>query len=161
YDYSTYLREQYGRAGEFSPTTINPAVGIPGATIFDGTGPGRCGCDIAHNYPWAFGPRFGMAYQVLPKTVFRLGIGVVYGGTPLNNNAAGTLASSSATTTGAFSQTVTTLATGIPVSYRPRPWPTYDAGLYPTSAPVPGASPVWMDPNAGRPSRQVQWSIGF
>ncbi len=42
YDYSTYLREQYGRAPEFSPTTPNPSVGgLPGATIFDGCFPGR------------------------------------------------------------------------------------------------------------------------
>jgi hypothetical protein len=162
YDYSTYLREEYGRAAEFSPTTPNPAVGgILGASIFDGSGPGRCNCDIAHNYPYAFGPRLGIAYQVLPKTVFRLGVGIVYGGTATNNNSAGTLASSSASVTAGFGQTVTTLAQGIPVSDRPRPWPTYDPGLYPTSAPIPGASPVWMDPNAGRPPRQVQWSIGF
>src|SRR5437867_11138434 len=68
YDYSTYLREQYGRAPEFSPTTPNPSAGnLPGAAIYDGSGPGRCGCDIAHNYPYAFGPRLGAAYQITPK----------------------------------------------------------------------------------------------
>ena len=161
YDFSTYLREQYGRAAEFSPTTIHPVLGIPGAAIYDGHGPGRCNCDIAHNYPYAFGPRFGMAYQALPKTVFRIGIGIVYGGTAVNNNAAGGLASSTASTTAGFSQWVTTLADGIPTTFRPRPWPTYDPGFYPTSVPTPGTGPTWMDPNAGRPPRQVQWSIGF
>lgn len=161
YDFSTYLRETYGRAAEFSPTTIHPILGILGAAIYDGSGPNHCNCDIAHNYPYAFGPRFGMAYQVLPKTVFRLGLGVVYGGTAVNNNAAGGLASSTASTTASFSQWTTTLSDGIPVSFRPRPWPVYDAGFYPTSAPTPGTSPVWMDPNAGRPPRQVQWSVGF
>src|SRR5262245_58966624 len=161
YDYSTYLREQYGRAPQFSPTTIHPTLGIPGAAIYDGDGPGRCNCDIARNYPYAFGPRFGMAYQIAPKTVFRIGIGVVYGGTAVNNNAAGGLASSTASSTAAFGQSITTLATGIPVSFRPRPWPTYDSAFYPTSAPTPGSAPTWMDPGAGRPPRQIQWSVGF
>src|SRR6185295_7437037 len=113
YDYSTYLREQYGRAPEFSPTTPNPAVGGRlGAAIYDGnSGPGRCNCDIAHNYPLAFGPRLGVAYQINPKTVLRAGFGIVYGGTATNNNAASGLAGSSATTPpSSFGFPVTTLA---------------------------------------------------
>jgi Carboxypeptidase regulatory-like domain/TonB dependent receptor len=167
YDYSTYLREQYGRAPEFSPTTIHPKLGIPGAAVYDGSGPGRCDCDIAKNYPYAFGPRLGVAYQVTPKTVFRAGFGIVYSSTASNNNAAGGLAGSSALTPApSFGIPVTTLAQGIPTSFRPAPWPSYDAGYFPTvpngSAFVtPGTGPVWMDPNAGRPARQAQWSIGF
>jgi len=166
YDYSTYLREQYGRAPQFSPTTIHPTLGLPGAAIYDGSGPGRCNCDIAKNYPWGFGPRLGAAYQITPKTVFRAGFGVVYSGTASNNNAAGGLAGSTAATNApSFGLAVTTLAQGIPVSFRPAPWPSYDAGYFPTfprnGVPTPGAGPVWMDPNAGRPARQYQWSIGF
>jgi hypothetical protein len=167
YDYSTYLREEYGRAPEFSPTTVHPTLQIPGAAIYDGHGPGRCNCDIAHNYPDAFGPRLGAAYQITPKTVFRAGFGVVYSGTATNNNAASGLAGSSATTpASSFGIPVTTLAQGIPTSFRPAPWPSYDAGYFPTvprgsSVVTPGTGPVWMDPNAGRPARQVQWSIGF
>jgi hypothetical protein len=167
YDYSTYLREQYGRAPQFSPTTIHPIFGIPGAAIYDGYGPGRCNCDIARNYPWGFGPRLGAAYQITPKTVFRGGFGIVYSGTASNNNAAGGLAGSSATTNApSFGLPVTTLSVGIPVSFRPAPWPSYDAGYFPTiprNSPTspPGQAPVWMDPNAGRPARQYQWSVGF
>ncbi len=167
YDYSTYLREQYGRAPEFSPTTINPKVGIPGAAIYDGSGPGRCGCDIAKNYPWAFGPRLGAAFQITPKTVFRSGFGIVYSGTATNNNSGSGLAASSASTpASSFGIPVTSLAQGIPVSFRPAPWPSYDPGYFPTvprgnAFITPGAGPVWMDPNAGRPARQYQWSIGF
>src|SRR5437867_10199848 len=167
YVYSTYLREGHGRAPEFSPTAIHPALGIPGAAIYDGNGPGRCNCDIAQNYPYAFGPRLGSAYQITPKTVFRAGFGIVYSGTASNNNAAGGLAGSSAATpASSFGIPVTTLAQGIPLSFRPAPWPSYDPGYFPTvprgSAVVtPGAGPVWMDPNAGRPARQYQWSIGF
>ena len=167
YDYSTYLREQYGRAPAFSPTTPNPSVGnIPGAAIYDGNGPGRCNCNIAHNYPWAFGPRLGAAYQITSKTVFRLGFGIVYSGTAANNNAAGGLAGSTAQTLApSFGVPVTTLSAGLPLSFRPAPWPTYDPGYFPTfprnGIPNPGPGPVWMDPNAGRPARQYQWSVGF
>jgi hypothetical protein len=167
YDYSTYLRETYGRAPEFSPTTIHPTLGIPGAAIYDGKGPGRCNCDIARNYPWGFGPRLGTAYQITPKTVFRAGFGIVYSGTAANNNSGSGLAGSSATTLApSFGIPVTTLVQGIPLSFRPAPWPSYDPGYFPTvprnsTNVTPGPGPVWMDPNAGRPARQYQWSIGF
>jgi Carboxypeptidase regulatory-like domain/TonB dependent receptor len=167
YDYSTYLREQYGRAPEFSPTTIHPTLGIPGAAIYDGSGPGRCNCDIARNYPWAFAPRLGAAYQITPKTVFRLGFGIVYSGTAANNNAGGGLAASSANNVApSFGVPVTTLSEGLPLSFRPVPWPSYDPGYFPTFPRngvqgAPGPGPVWMDVNAGRPARQYQWSIGF
>jgi len=165
YDYSTYLREQYGRAPEFSPTTPNPAVGGRlGAAIYDGSsGPGRCNCDIAHNYPFAFGPRLGVAYQINPKTVLRAGFGIVYGGTATNNNAASGLAGSSATTPGlGFGLPVTTLAVGFPASAYPPAWPNTNAGQFPTSAPNPGVfGGAFMDQNSGRPARQYQWSVGL
>jgi hypothetical protein len=165
YDYSTYLREQYGRAPFFSPTTPNPAVGnIPGAVIFDGHGAGHCNCSLAKNYPWGFAPRLGLAYQINSKTVFRGGFGIVYGNTASNNNASGGLAGSTSTHTTAFGLPITTLANGIPSSFDPVPWPNLDPGQYnPTPTPAPGmpAPAPFLDPNAGRPPRQYQWSIGF
>src|SRR5206468_1538077 len=132
----------------------------------DGNGPGRCNCNIAHNYPWAFGPRLGAAYQITPKTVFRLGFGIVYSGTAANNNATGGLAGSTAQTLApSFGVPVTTLSAGLPLSFRPAPWPNYDPGYFPTfprnGVPNPGPGPVWMDSNAGRPARQYQWSVGL
>src|SRR5262249_31006581 len=57
YDFQTYLREQYGRIAYFSASTPNPGVGGRlGAVAFDGSLPGHCMCDIAHNYPYAYGP---------------------------------------------------------------------------------------------------------
>ena len=162
YDYSTYLQEQYGRAPSFSPTALNPVVGIPGAVVFDGSGPGHCNCNIAKNYPWGFAPRLGLAYQINAKTVLRGGFGIVYGNTESNNNASGGLAGSSAVTPApAFGLPVTTLAQGIPASFNPPVWPNLDPGQY-NKGPVPVAlSAPFMDPNAGRPPRQYQWSIGF
>ena len=165
YDYSTYLQEQYGRDPFFSPTTPNPAPGlgnIPGAMIFDGSGPGHCNCNLASNYPFAFAPRLGLAYQITPKTVFRAGFGIVYAGTEANNNAGGGLAGSS-TSNSALSpyNAVTTLSTGIPASFDPVPWPNLNPGQFNlTGAPVALNNP-FLDPNAGRPARQYQWSIGF
>jgi hypothetical protein len=162
YDYSTYLQEQYGRAPFFSAAAINTKAGIPGGTIYDGDGPGRCNCNIAHNYPFAIAPRLGAAYQINSKTVFRIGFGIVYSGTATNNQASAGLAGSSNTNTApTFGAPVTTLAVGIPVSFRPAPWPSYDPGQYPTSFPTPGASAPWIDQNAGRPARQYQWSVGL
>ena len=75
YDYMRYYQEQYGRSPNFAPDLANPtAGGHPGAVNYQAT----CHCDFAHNYPLAFGPRFGFAYQVLPKTVVRGGFGIVY-----------------------------------------------------------------------------------
>jgi hypothetical protein len=169
YDYSTYLQEEYGRAPFFSPTTPNPAVGgILGAMEFDRSGPGHCNCDLAKNYPFAAAPRLGLAYQFLPKTVLRAGFGIVYAGTEANNNAVPGIAGSSSTvTTPSFGLPVTTLSAGIPASYDPAPWPNLNPsqfnipsapGVYP---PVSIAANPFMDPNAGRPARQYQWSVGI
>jgi len=161
YDYSTYLQEQYGRAPSFSSTAINPKAGIPGAAIYDGNGPLRCNCNISHNYPFGFGPRLGLAYQITSKTVLRAGFGIVYNGTGQNNGAAGTVANASGSgTVGTFGNALTTLSTGYLSQFNPRAWPSYDPAFFPTSFPVPATGPVAYDPNAGRPARQYQWSVG-
>ncbi len=161
YDYSTYLREQYGRAPFFSPTTLHPALGVLGAAVYDGSGTGRCNCDLAHNYALGFGPRLGLAYQANSKTVVRLGFGLVYSGTAQHNNAGGGLAGSSATNAaGTFGDQLIQFSDGIPTSLRPPSWPTYNPAQFPTASPTPGPGPVFMDQNAGRPARQYQWSIG-
>jgi hypothetical protein len=162
YDYSTYLREQYGRAPFFSRTAPNPTVGnIPGAMIFDGSGPGHCNCDLAHNYPWAFGPRLGLAFQINPKTVFRGGFGIVYNGTAQGNGYAPTLAGATSTISGNFGEAITTLSAGFPVQSWPAFWPNYNPGQYPLTG-TPASNTVYeLDPNAGRPARQYQWSVGL
>jgi outer membrane receptor protein involved in Fe transport len=79
YDFQTYLKEHNGYMFNVSPSTPNPtAGGLPGAIIFEGYGGGRCNCAFAHNYPWAFQPRLGLAYQITSKTVFRMGAGISY-----------------------------------------------------------------------------------
>jgi len=78
YDYFTHPTEQYGRQPSLSPSVPNPtAGGFSGGIIYEAT----CNCSFAKDYRYAFGPRFGLAYQFLEKTVFRMGIGIAYDGT--------------------------------------------------------------------------------
>ena len=137
----------------------NPSAGGRlGAVVFEGYGAGRCNCALAKNYPWAFGPRLGAAYQINPRTVFRAGWGIVYSGTPDNNGATAGIPVPVPVNSPAFGQAVMTLRNGIP--FAPTQWPNFDAGQFP----VPGtisAPKVYLDQNAGRPARQVQWSIGL
>jgi hypothetical protein len=161
WDYATYLQESQGRAPSFSLTAIHPLAGIPGASIYDGDGTGRCNCNFAHNYPYAFAPRLGAAYQINNKTVLRFGFGVVYAGTEQGNQISTTVANSAGGgTSGTFGTALTQLSAGYPTQFNPRQWPTYDPAFFPTSFPVPGAAPTNYDRNAGRPGRQYQWSVG-
>jgi hypothetical protein len=162
WDYSTYSREQYGRAPNFSATTPNPtAGGRLGAPIFEGYGPGRCNCDFAHNYPYAIGPRIGAAYQITPKTVLRAGWGLVYTSTP-NANLANTAVSSTPFTAPSPYAYAMLLRDGIPLTPDQYAWPNFSPGLYPSSPSAIGVSPMpLIDPNAGRPARQNQWSVGL
>jgi hypothetical protein len=102
-----------------------------------------------------------VAYQITTKTVFRAGFGIVYGGTETNNNASsGFAGSSNSATTSSFGSPITTLAVGIPDSYIPPAWPNLNPGQFNiTGTPYSGAI-NFIDPNAGRPPRQYQWSIG-
>jgi hypothetical protein len=159
YDYGTYPKEQYGRIPDFSPTTPNPSAGgLPGAVVFEGYGPGRCNCELAKNYPWAFGPRLGAAYQINSKTVFRAGWGIVYNGTPDNNGATAGIPAPVPVNSPAFGQAVMTLRNGIP--FAPTQWPNFDPGQFPVAGTI-STPKVYLDQNAGRPARQVQWSIGL
>jgi long-subunit fatty acid transport protein len=78
YDYLSLIKEQYGRNSSVGFDIPNPVAGNRlGSVIYEAT----CKCRFAHNYPWAFGPRLGAAYQIDSKTVLRMGVGVAYGGT--------------------------------------------------------------------------------
>ena len=162
YDYSTYLQEEFGRGPDFSPGTLNPAVGnIPGAVIFEGHAPGHCNCNFARNYPFAVSPRLGLAYQINSKTVFRTGFAIVYNGTEANNNSGGGGSSSSVVPTPTFGNAITTLSQGIPSTFNPPPWPNLAPGQFNTTGAPVTLSASLIDPNAGRPPRQYQWSAGF
>ena len=167
YDYQTYLKEQYGRWANFSPTTPNPgiistATGQPllGATIFEGSGPGHCNCDYANTYKYAFGPRIGLAYQIAPKTVLRAGIGISYGRTPELGYLDNTISSFVNYGLGNAPGTAASLVhTGPPANYQVV-WPDIRADAFPR-LPSLNAPAAAFDRNAGRPPRTVQWSFGL
>src|SRR5262249_13613028 len=117
--------------------------------------------ELAHNYPWGFAPRLGVAYQINSKTVFRGGFGIVYASTSDNNNAAGGFGISNAFSASTPGLPVMQLSGGVPAQFAPRPVPIIDPGLYPRGS-IPNSNPPGaVDQNAGRPPRQYQWSIGF
>jgi hypothetical protein len=163
YDYQTYLKEGAGRIPSFGYNTPNPAYpGLNGAVIFEGYGPGKCNCEFASNYPYAFGPRLGLAYQITPKTVFRGGIGVSYSQTA--DLEMWSLRFGSDVYFGpnsTFGLPVGLLKNGPNVNGTPVTpvWPNYDAGQAPVS---PGAAFMTsMDRHAGYPPRQLMWSVGI
>jgi hypothetical protein len=172
WDYGSYYKEQYGRAMSFSPSTPNPSAGgQPGAWFFEGSGPGRCNCTFGSNYPYAVGPRIGLAYQITPKTVLRAGWGLIYNQTSTNQTGVNTggIAATNTVNSPGLGQPSMVLANGIPAAAIPT-YPNFDPGiapLYPTggqATPVLGvggfANAGWVDPNIARPARQNQWNIG-
>jgi hypothetical protein len=158
YDFQTYLREEHGRIPYFSASTANPtAGGRLGAVAFDGDGPGHCNCGIAHNYPWAYGPRIGLAYQITPKTVLRTGAGISYFKTTDNGLNSFSTGSQYIYTAPTYGTPAYSLQSGVPYKIV---WPNLDPG----QVPLPGtfASPSQqIDPHAGRPARILQWSFGL
>jgi hypothetical protein len=163
WDHATYLKELEGRLANFSPATPNPSAGgLLGAVAFEGNGAGKCNCAFAKNYPYAFQPRLGAAYQISPKTVLRIGFGIVYSGTADSNSAvSGGLTSVQPVNSPTFGNPVMGLRTGIP--FAPLPYPNFDVGQFPQPgyAATQGGTPsAYYDGNAGRPARQWQWSIG-
>jgi Carboxypeptidase regulatory-like domain/TonB dependent receptor len=157
YDYFTYSREQYGRTPNFSATTPNPtANGRRGASIYEGDGAGRCNCSFAQNYPFAFGPRLGIAYQINTKTVLRAGFGVNYSSSPGGiQGAAGAAQTANAP---GFADSAMDLRSSV---YPVNPtWPDLRVDLFPNPRDFAG-QPGLIDQNSGRPARQTQWSIGL
>jgi len=159
YDYATYPKEQYGRMPTLAPGLANPtAGGHPGGILYEAT----CNCSFSKNYPYAFGPRLGLAYQITPKTVLRAGIGVTYDGTATAATGTASASPSNAFSAPGFGAEAMTLQNGVPQAYV-LPWPNLNAGAYPNPnfpASLNGPTSV-VDQNGGRPARQIQWSIGL
>ena len=81
YDLQNPPIEDRNRDSSFSPATPNPSAGnLPGAVLYQGSGPDTCNCSNFLNlYKFSFGPRIGAAFQLTPKTVIRAGWGFFYG----------------------------------------------------------------------------------
>jgi hypothetical protein len=101
----------------------------------------------------------------MDKTVLRAGFGIVYTGTPQYNLSGGAAAASNPIGPSADAgREIMTLAAGVPLTRAQIAWPNFNPGYYPinsAASPVGGGPPYVVDPNAGRPGRQYQWSIGL
>lgn len=169
WDYETYLKEQYGRMPDTVFNVANPAVGgRNGATLFEGSGPGRCNCAFSHNYPYAWGPRLGVAYQIASGTVLRGGFGVNYA--QASNNAF-----LSYNDTVFYSLNGSSY--GIPfMTFGPNPfapgnsqgnaalvYPYFNAGVFPVAVGgqlVPDSPFINID-RSSRPPRILTWSVSL
>lgn len=165
YDFTMYLREQYGRVPIWSASTPNPKIINPvtnqpllGAVVYEGSGPGHCNCFAAHNYPYGFGPRLGVAYQINPKTVFRAGAGVQYGRAPEFGWLGGSINSlvNFSTQNPYFPQFYLSQGLNVPTTY-----PSTNPGFYPITPASRDNTVYTIDQNAGKPARIFTWSIGF
>jgi hypothetical protein len=169
YDLTTQPHEQYGRLGKFDPALPNASAGGRlGATEYASA----CGCSYYEPvYPYALGPRLGIAYQVAPKTVLRGGWGVVYtpviaGGVSTGYGIAGGIvstngvypvAANSPTYVPAASQFVNIETPGAIVAPT---WPVTNPNVYPNPG-TTSPAPVMADVNQNRLPRQNQFSFGI
>jgi hypothetical protein len=169
WDYQGAADEIHQRFAEFSPTTPNPSAGgLLGATIYEGNGPGRCDCSFTHTYPYAIGPRLGVAYQITPKTVFRGGWGFTYG-TTVNFNYISNTPIIGGASIGYNDVSFVAPSFGTPAATFAQGLPYTQAQLYPTTlsggiVPFPGqlnSPPYFIDPGGGRPPRINQWNLGL
>ena len=152
WDYATAAQEEYGRSADLGTNVPNPAVGNRlGAPIFQAT----CGCTFVKNYPYAIGPRLGIAYQINSKTVFRGGWGLAYGFAP----------DISLQNTADVTQTPTGVNAFLPVNVPgtiPQPtWPNFQVNQTPLAGATTSGFLGYLDPGASRPPRQDQWSLGL
>jgi Carboxypeptidase regulatory-like domain/TonB dependent receptor len=151
WDYDTLNTEEHGRSADLGLNVPDPAAGGRlGAPIFQAT----CNCSFGTNYPYAIGPRLGLAYQIDSKTVFRGGWGVAYA--PPNDLTLANTADLTNTATGINNYFTLNTPGTIPQPV----WPNFSPG----QAPLPGTTTAsflsYIDPHASRPGRQNQWSVG-
>jgi hypothetical protein len=152
WDYGTYPTETYGRIASFGAGVPNPSAGGHlGGVIYEAT----CKCRFARNYPYAVGPRIGVAYHLQPRTVLRGGVGLVHN---VTNVAASTPLSYQDGGTPGFGESLFQLQSGVPGNIHPT-FPNFSPGALPLPNTV-GGPPTFLDQNAGRPARQIQWSLG-
>ncbi len=172
YDYQTYMKEQYGRMQNASFGTFDSKLGRNGAVLYGAS----CNCEFSHNYPFAFGPRLGGAYQIDAKTVLRGGVGIQYDVAQapngflysaadyyqINPNGYGiSPMQNTANPAQNGLQGGNPYAAGNPFGNIPIVWPNLDQNKYPyynNGIATPGTPIIFFD-NNNRPGRVLTWSL--
>jgi hypothetical protein len=173
WDYQTYMKEQYGRMQNASLTTPDAALGRNGAVLYGAT----CNCDFSHNYPFAFGPRLGGAYQLDTKTVIRGGGGFQYDVAEAPNGVLYSAADYYTINPNGYGisplqntanpaqnglQGGNAYAPGNSFGNIPVVWPNLNQNKYPVynnGIGAPATPAIFFDPH-NRPGRIFTWSIG-
>jgi hypothetical protein len=171
WDYFNLWTEEHGRLQNADFTAPNPLLGGRLGTVEYGQ---TCNCTFAQPYPFSIGPHLGVAWQITPKTVFRAGGAINYGGAPDQAGLNASVADFLGITPPGYGLPAAILKNGDP--YAPgnvfgNPVLTYN-NFYnpatpqyppvPASGVVPPSSPfVSIANNAARLPRIFQWSIGF
>jgi hypothetical protein len=75
WDYNFRFHEKYGNWANYDLNAVDPTFGYPGELVL-----AKGGGDsfFKNEYGRQFGPSFGFAYQMLPKTVVRGSFGLIY-----------------------------------------------------------------------------------
>lgn len=162
WDYATPQHEQYGRLGQIDPAVANPnAGGRLGGIRYVST----CNCEFYKpSYPYGIGPRFGVAYQIDPKTVFRGGWGINY--QYIAGFAGNIFATPGSTPIPPQPNNSQYINVSTPGSIVAPVWPTTNPSVLPLPGTTGGLPVVTNgvfvpDANQNRPPRVNQWSVGF
>ena len=164
WDRQAYGYEQDDRRSMFSPDVPNPAAGgLLGATIYEGEGGGTCNCRFVKTYPYSFGPRLGLSYQVTPKTVLRAGWGITYAQTGNGQSDGGSTLGAGGWNTinyqsPAFGEPGAVLRTGLVYNRDDLFRVSNDPGIRPSPGQV-DSPPQWIHPDAGKMPKLNQWSL--
>ncbi|HUA96707.1 MAG TPA: TonB-dependent receptor [Terracidiphilus sp.] len=164
WDFEQMQHEQHNRETQFSPTVVNPSAGgLLGGTEYEGYGTGRCNCSFEGYYPWMIQPRLGISYQLNPKTVLHVASGL-YSGPQLFMNEEiysnqGFGFNQVFLTSPSYGIAAGQLSNGIPYSPAALTATDFDPGAYPNPGQT-NSPPPFIAPNAGRPPRFVQTTVG-